>query len=176
MRRVLLDLPADVHQHLLAHLLPAEPESEQAAFVLARAEQEGEYLVLRYADWIPIGPDGVIHASGYYLELTDEMRGTIIKRGHDLGASLVEFHSHLGPWPAAFSPSDRAGFLEFVPHVWWRLKGRPYAAVVVADSGFDGLAWLTGPRTPQALSGIRAGGRLLLPSGLTLQHWSEDER
>src|SRR6266487_1407438 len=110
------------------------------------------------------------------MELADETRAQVIKRAHDLGASMVEFHSHPYPWPARFSESDRVGLEEFVPHVWWRLKGRPYAAVVVAPSGFDGLVWMTSPDRPEQLDGIACGDRLLRPTGLTLRHWHDDGR
>ncbi len=175
MQRVLLELSPETYQELLAHLLPPDGDSEQVAFVFARAEPERGDLVFRFADWLPVGPEGLVYSSSYYLELTDETRARVIKTAHDLGASLVEFHSHLGPWPAAFSASDRAGFLEFVPHVWWRLRGLPYAAVVVAARGFDALAWVDDPHTPRGVDGIRTGGRLLRPTGLTLGQWSNDD-
>jgi len=80
--------------------------------------------------------------TSYHIELADVVRARVIKRAHDLGATLIEMHSHLGKWPAQFSPSDIAGFHEWVPHVRWRLKGKPYAALVVTRRGFDGLAWI----------------------------------
>ena len=54
-----------------------------------------------------------------------------------MGASLVEMHSHIGPWPAGFSYADRLGLQETVPHMWWRLKKRPYLALVVTNCSFD---------------------------------------
>jgi hypothetical protein len=32
-----------------------------------------------------------------------------------------------------------------VPHLWWRLGGRPYAALVFGAETFDGLAWNHSP-------------------------------
>ena len=107
-----------------------------------------------------------LHAS-----LTDETRGRLIKRAHDLDASLVEFHSHLAEWPASFSESDRAGLDEFVPHVRWRLKGKPYMAVVVAPTSFDALAWVSASKNPEEVHGILVGGTLHRPTGLTLKEW-----
>jgi hypothetical protein len=94
-------------------------------------------------------------------------RASIIKRAHDLGTSVIEFHSHTGPWPAQFSPSDWSGFEETVPHMWWRLKGLPYGAVVVAHGGFDGFAWLHDANTPTRLAGIEVGIRCLRPTRLS---------
>ena len=90
-----------------------------------------------------------------------------IKRAHDPGTCLVEFHSHTGPWPAAFSGSDLIGFREFVPHIWWRLKGRPYLAVVACRSTFDGFAWIAGPTAPVPIAGILNDETLMEPTGLS---------
>jgi hypothetical protein len=93
----------------------------------------------------------------------------LIKRAWDSGTSLVEFHSHpRDRWQAMFSPSDLAGFDEFVPHCWWRLRGRPYLAVVVAQRSVDALAWVTDPRRPVRLDAIWLdGGKEIVPSHLT---------
>src|SRR5262245_57044415 len=120
MARIILELPEEVHKAILSHLLPKGAKDERAAFVFAKAEPEKDSQLFRYVEWFPVEAEGLEHSSAYYLELTDEMRGKVIKRAHDLGATIVEFHCHLGAWPAAFSESDRAGFEEFVPHVWWR--------------------------------------------------------
>jgi hypothetical protein len=118
-------------------------------------------------EWLPVLPDGFSSQTAYHLELTDEMKASVIKRAHDLGASLVEFHCHTGRWPAAFSPSDRSGFLEFVPHVLWRLKGRPYLAVVASHSGHDGLLWFKDVRSPSRLDGLLVDNCVLPSTGQT---------
>lgn len=170
MTDALIELPAAVYRDLQKHLLPPHSKAEQAAFVFARAETSaGNSIAFRFLDWLPLKADNFAVQHEVYLELRDEMRGSLIKRAHDLNASLVEFHSHPGPYPAQFSPSDLDGFREFVPHVWWRLRGRPYAAVVVAPSGFDALAWLTSPKEPAALDAIIVGGERLTPTRLTLR-------
>lgn len=170
MTDALLELPAVVYQGLQKHLLPLHSKTEQAAFVFARTETSaGNSIVFRFLDWLPLKADNFTAQHEAYLELRDEMRGSLIKRAHDLNTSLVEFHSHPGPYPAQFSPSDLAGFREFVPHVWWRLRGKPYAAVVVAPSGFDALAWLSSPQEPAVLNSIMVDSERLVPTGLTLR-------
>lgn len=172
-RRVLLALRRDLQTALWRHLLPPGRAPEQAAFVYTAQETQDGATVFRGVEWYAVPPDGFASRSSVHFELADDVRAKVIKRAHDLGASLVEFHSHTGPWPAAFSGSDLAGFREFVPHIWWRLKGQPYLAVVVARSGFDGFAWIAGPETPGALSGLLVDQDLLQPTGLS--RWESDD-
>lgn len=164
-----LVMPAEVHSEIWRHLFSDPRGREQAAFLFVREEknESASALAFSHAEWMPILPEGFEYRSSTYLELTGESRAKVIKRAHDLGASLVELHSHTGPWPAAFSWSDIEGFQEFVPHVRWRLKGRPYFAVVVANTGFDGFAWTTDAEEPVPISGIYAGTKLLVPTGLS---------
>lgn len=164
----LLRLPTDTHQQLLAHLLPDDSPDEQAAFVYAHQDESGAELV--YGGHDLLQPRDFEAQSSGYLELTDEARGRVIKRAHDENALLVEWHSHPYPeYPAAFSSIDRSGFLEFVPHVFWRLPGRPYAAVVVApDGSFDALMWEANPREPEQLEGIVIRDSILRPTRRSL--------
>ena len=168
MGQVLLSLPADVYADVRAHLLPSDPSQESACFVfVAPAPSNDDVQVFVYVEWYPVPPDGFVKRSRHHLELTDETLARVIKRAHDLEASIVEFHSHPGPYPAAFSNSDQRGFQEFVPHAWWRLRKRPYFAVVVTETDFDGLAWIVDPKKPQHVDGIVVGGEMLEPSKLS---------
>ena len=164
---VRLHLPSDVHRALWQHLLPRTHGAEDVAFLFASASEEGAVHTFEYIDWSPVPPQGFASRSAYHLELSDKTRAAVIKRAHDLGASLVEFHSHRGKWPAHFSLSDWDGFEEFVPHVLWRLKGRPYAAVVVTATGFDALVWLKTADAPTRLDALLAGGQVLSPTRLS---------
>lgn len=154
-----LELPSRIYQQLHAHLLRLDSRVEQAAFVFARAVRDGENkTAFQFVDWLPIPPEGFAVQLEYHIELADDQRQAIIKQAHDLNASVIEFHSHTGSYPAEFSPSDMAGFTEFVPHVWWRLKNRPYAAIVVTRSGFDALTWIDTATTPEGFEAIILDG------------------
>ena len=168
MERVLLNLPSSVYEEVWAHLLDDNVESESAGFMfVVPGTHDDNTQVYEHVEWYPVPPDGFVENSWYHLELTDEFRASVIKRAHDLGASIVEFHSHLGPQPARFSPFDRRGLREFVPHVWWRLRKRPYFAVVVTHTDFDGLAWMMDPEKPQYLDGIVVGDKVFQPTKLS---------
>ena len=168
MGQVVLRVPGNVYGEIHAHLLEKNATSEAAGFMfVVPATQNGDADIYEHVEWCPVPPDGFVEASWFHLELTDEFRASVIKRAHDLGASIVEFHSHLGPLPARFSPFDRRGLREFVPHVWWRLRKRPYFAVVVTHTGIDGLAWIVDPEKPQHLDAIVAGDRVFQSSKLS---------
>jgi hypothetical protein len=163
-----LRLTSDQYAALIRHLLPArEQVSEQAAFAFAQPLATSPDLLLSVTEYHIVPAHAFAYQSGYHIELSDETRAFVIKRAHDLKCSLVEFHSHLGSRPAQFSMSDFTGFSEFVPHVWWRLRGRPYVAVVVAGSGFDALAWVRDAQTPEPVMEMEVGAKRLRPTGLS---------
>lgn len=166
-QRVVLQLPGDDWHQIWQHLFGDGSSDEAAGFLFATHRTEDEVQVFEKVEWYPVPADGYEVRNEFHFELTDQVRGQVIKRAHDLRASIVEVHSHGGPLPAAFSPSDQWGFREFVPHVWWRLKGRPYLAVVATSRDFDGLVWLAGPETPQRLDGIVVDGQILTSTGLS---------
>ena len=170
--KTLLRFEDGLHEDLTAHLLPPEHHQEQAAFLFARTTRGEDEVVFDVMEAARLAPADFAYQEGDYLELADGTRASLIKRAHDLEASLVEMHSHIGPGPAAFSPSDRMGLKETVPHMWWRLKKRPYLAIVVARSGFDALVWIDDPKIPRALDGLVAGARLLKPTNNSLKGWS----
>jgi proteasome lid subunit RPN8/RPN11 len=169
--KILLRMPEDVFGDLMRHLLPAGSRREEAAFVFASTTRGEETISFDVLAAEKLGHEDFDSQMDDYLELGDAARARLIKRAHDLGASLIEMHSHPGPWPAAFSFADRMGLTETVPHMWWRLPKRPYVAIVVAKSGFDALVWLDNPKIPQALDGLLAGNRLLRPTNNSLKGW-----
>jgi len=154
-------------QAIMAHLLPKNTKNEQAAFVYARAEDTDGNIQLHCIEWEPVEHEDFAHHSEYHIELRDQKRAQIIKRAHDLKASLVEWHSHPSLWPAEFSLSDLAGFDEFVPHAMWRLDGRPYLAIVVTPFDFDALIWADNSENACPLNFLKVGSRNLIPTGLT---------
>ncbi len=167
--KILLKIPDAIYRPLHTHLVPDKFSVEEAAFAYARIVHTEGTTSFECFEWMPIINEGFVQRSSVNLELADETKALAIKRAHDLQASIIEFHSHTGSWPASFSPSDVYGFQELVPHVWWRLKGRPYAAVVFSKSGFDGFAWIADPYEPQQLDGIVVGKGFYASTGLSLR-------
>lgn len=169
--RAFIKFEPALYEKLLGHLLPPHDHREQAAFVFLKVQQSGGQLIFEPVETMCLSPQQFEQQEGDYLELSDETRAMLIKRAHDLGASILEMHSHPGPWPAGFSRADQIGLQETVPHMWWRLKSRPYLAIVVAKSGFDALLWLDGPKVPRHLDGLMVGTELLQPTNLSFGGW-----
>ena len=164
-------MAAGVYREIRRHLVRERPRAEEAAFAyLDRADSNHRFELVR---WEPVPQSGFIYQSLYGLELTDEYRAKVIKQAHDLGSALMELHSHPLSKYAAFSPSDQAGFLEFVPHVRWRLKGKPYFAVVFSAREFDSLWWLSDSAMPDGAVRLRVEGRTVEPSRVTLEEWEK---
>jgi hypothetical protein len=167
MDSVNLFLAAGMWSAIQQHLRPKRAKFEEAAFVFATAEEAPGSVNLHAVEWYAVPPNGFDEQSPYFLQLSDETKAKVIKRAHDLQASLIEVHSHPFQELAAFSPSDISGFAEFVPHVRWRLKGRPYAAIVVANHTFDAFAWTGQAVEAGPLHSLVADGEHLYPTRAT---------
>lgn len=170
MNSVVLELPEKIYQDIRSHLLPEKDIREQGAFIFAHTDKNGNKSVFKFIDWQPLSSSDFIYQNGDYLELAEKTRANIIKKAHNLGSSLIEFHSHPFSKIAMFSFSDFKGLEEFVPHIWWRLNGKPYMAVVITSKNFDSLVWLNDPLKPIKLDGISAGKHFLQPTGNSIQY------
>ncbi|MCG8594176.1 MAG: Mov34/MPN/PAD-1 family protein [Kiloniellales bacterium] len=170
----ILKLTDDDHTRLWSHLLPQNTGNEQAAFLFCRTAQDNGGIVFEAVDHALFSPSDFAAQYDDYIELTDEARIGLIKRAHHSETALAELHSHPGPWPAAFSRSDRMGLRETVPHMRWRLKHRPYLAIVVAPSGFDALVWSQNANIPEPLAGIDVEGTLMTPTNNSLEGWGNE--
>jgi len=147
---------------------------EQVGFFLADFDAATRTFVLR--EWRAIPSEGFEYQGGYHVTLTDEMKTEVIRWAWDAGACLVEAHSHGYFGRAKFSPSDLWGFREWVPHLFWRLRARPYAALVAAGDTFDALAWIEAADKPEQVGRIELDdGRVLMATGRTLSELGEDE-
>ncbi len=168
----ILEIDRRIYSEIVRYVLPTNSLNEEAVFVFARSEANGVFTLL---DTYFVPPEGFAQRSPFFLELTDETRAKVIKRAHDLSASVIEIHSHPSQFKAAFSESDIRGFHEFVPHMHWRLKKRPYAAVVVARNSFDSLAWFESVENPVPMVIRQDDGTLKQPTGTTHSAWGQEE-
>ena len=166
-----IDISKPQKVKIWSHLLPKKVITESAAFIFASIQENTNAVVLTAQDFLLVKENGFKAQYNDYIELSDETRISIIKKAHKTNTALIELHSHPSnsPWAPAFSFTDMNGFRETVPHMWWRLPGRPYAAIVVALNGFDSLVWPQSPHIPECLTALRVDGKTLLPTGMTLR-------
>jgi hypothetical protein len=145
-------------------------KTEQVVFLFLSEKASVGETVFSLADYYLVPQCELILESEYHAEVSETAQAKVIKMAWDKGLSLGEIHSHPHSHSAAsFSPSDIAGLADFVPHVWWRLKGRPYFAFVFSRTDFDALGWLASPRDPSELDHIRVGNSDHRPTGNTFR-------
>ena len=166
-----LEMPSSDYCELMAHLLSNSSSDEHAAFLFAEAVLCRDTANFDVIEVRKLSREDFVVQRGDCIELRDSTLAEVIKRAHDLGASLIEIHSHRGPWPAGFSIADRVGLHETVPHMWWRLAKKPYIALVVTDTEFDALVWLDNPKVPHRLDSWNVGVRTLVPTNNSLEGW-----
>ncbi len=152
-------------------------KTEQVAFLFLSQKASGEETVFSLADHYLVPDQELIHESTYHAEVSEGAQAKVIKTAWDKGLCLGEIHSHPhSSSEAAFSPSDMAGLADFVPHVWWRLRGKPYFAFVSSKTDFDALGWLAGPHDPSELDRIRVGKIDHRPTGNTFRLLQERKK
>lgn len=161
-----LSIPAAIYDELIAHL--SSSKVEQVAFLFTEPPIDGQPL--RVVEVYIVPHAGFDVQTSYHVALTDAVRAEVIKRAHDVGGCLVEVHSHGGGPPVWFSGSDLHGFEDWVPHVRWRLRQRPYIALVFAGEAVDALVWDGDDDMPAPLCRLDVDGReSQAPSGITLR-------
>lgn len=171
---VRLNIDLDMHSKIWTHLLPNLASTEEAGFGYANFTEKDGHYQFNLKEWEALYDEDFDFKEGDYLQLKDESRARVIKRAHCTDTCLVEFHSHPFPFKAKFSYADKVGLKNFVPHVWWRLKNRPYIAIVVAPDSFDGLVWLDNPYNPENMSEIYCNEVLDHSTGLSIDYWRKD--
>lgn len=152
-----------LHDRLVRHL--HRSDIEEVAFLAGR-HIVGSAAIDAF-DILSLEADDFAIQTDYHVRLTDNGRRRVIRWAHEESAVLVEAHAHRSDWPAQFSPSDVPGLREWVPHVRWRLSGRPYAALVFGRDSFDGLVWTNGADGAGPIAGLHVGDQLLEPTGLS---------
>jgi len=163
-------IPRVIYKRIHKYLIPKLMDVENVAFIFTEVLKENKNIQLKFKSWYAVKPDEYKYRSRHYVELKDEMRPKIIKMAFDLNAAIIELHSHLSDKRVRFSPSGIEGFGEFVPHVLWRLKGKPYTAIVFSKKAFDGLIWIDDARKPNQLTKISVGRISLYSNGYTLTY------
>ena len=176
MTETFLRINGGLHAQIWSDLLPGDTCLERAGFLFVDSKREDDSIVFRDLEWFPVPLEGFEKRTTRHIELRDDVLAYVIKRAHDLNASIIEMHSHPKSYTARFSHFDQDGFKEIVPQVTWRLKGKPYGAIVVARASFDGLIWLDMQQGPQHIAGVVVDGVTHEPTRMsTLEFGGKNE-
>jgi hypothetical protein len=155
--------PTDLFDELIKHLGRAP---EMVAFM--RSPAPGKDGVFRVEDLYLVDIDSTTLAEDGHCDLDDEVRSAVIKWAWDNDSCLLEAHSHGLLFPPGLSRFDLVQLQDWVPHVRWRLNGRPYVALVTASLQVDGIAW--SDNGPEAIEQILvAGHEPIITTGLSIQ-------
>jgi hypothetical protein len=139
--------------------------NEHVGFFLADWHSDTRRFVVR--DARRLAPEEYETLTDFHVALVDHVRPSLIHWAWTEGASLIELHSHGPRGVARFSPTDLDGFEEWVPHLWWRLRARPYAALVATGVDLDGLAWISSPTEPERIVRVVLGNETVETSQAT---------
>lgn len=157
-----LVIPDRLYRQVQTHLL--RDQSERLAFFLCNISWAGESTIFIAQEAILVDDADLAWPISYRLELKLEPLLAVVNRAVKGKKALVEAHSHPFSDYPTFSPSDRAGFQEFVPYVLDSVKGAPYGATVWGKRGLTGVAWSSWPQDEQPLDVTVVGSRLRKPT------------
>jgi len=162
------------HDLLWKHLF--SQDGEGAAFIYVKSNTHGDSMTLSPAGFEFIQSNDFVENNYLGLELRPETINKVIVSATKLKAKIVEVHSHpFSKKNTTFSDFDLRGFEEFVPHIWWRLNGGPYVALVYGHNDFDSLLWIKSPHDPQSLTHILLDeGEKVKPTGATLKMFNRE--
>lgn len=165
-------IPRKIYKGIRNYFFAEQSDLEKVAFLFVEAKSNGDDLNLYFKNLYLVEPNEYQYQSNSYVELKDEMRPRIIKVAFDLNAALVEIHSHTFDGRAKLSSSDFRGLKDFVPHVMWRLGGKPYSSMVFSKADFDAVIWLDKVKQPETLDKLVISNFFwknnLVPNGLSL--------
>lgn len=149
-----------------------QKKTEQVAFLFLTQSETGIFAA---RDMFMVPREDLVNESDAHAEVSDRALAFVFKKAADEKMFLCELHSHpFSKTGTKFSPSDRSGFAEFVPHVWWRLRGLPYCAVVLGLKDCDALVWIKDPAHPEPVSEIMFGDRVCKPTNLSFREIAAD--
>jgi hypothetical protein len=156
-------------KHLERHFAK---RTEQVAFLFL-TETRPDQFECKDIFLVPSGD--LVNESEVHSEVSERAVTAVLKKATAGGFCLCEIHSHpFSKSDTQFSYSDKAGFAEFVPHIWWRLKGRPYFAIVLGQRECDALGWLKNPLHPDPVSEIQFGSKRYEPTGLSYRQLASE--
>lgn len=173
---IILRLPEKIYKAFKAHLF--SKEGEMAGFLFTCVSRKKSAMLFDFLD-VELVQEHELANSGYYgIELGEEVWNRIKVKASKLNACIIEAHSHpFSEKNVGFSHYDMKGFEELVPHLWWRMNGTPYGALVFGQRDFDALFWTENPHDQKTLNCIMTDeGRKFKPTNITSRYYKRKRR
>lgn len=167
----------ELHRYLdqprerVAFLAAAPDLADERSVVPGTEPESGQ--VWRVLEVMYLDDDHDYDYQGYAgAELTGDVRPRVLTWADKLDAALIEVHSHgEGPVPTTFSSTDLRGLAELVPGLVWRLRGRPYGAIVFGGrTDHDSLVWMSRGSAPTPIGVLLVGATQSRPTGRAANH------
>lgn len=160
-----LEIPAAISARLLTYL---DVPTERMAFLLAIPTPVADAWIVVDDLYLTDELDYTYQAI-HGMELADAVRPRVLSWATRPDVALIEVHSHRHlSHTTTFSPTDLEGLEEVVPQMLWRLRGRPYAALVLGSDDLDALVWSHRTQPPSAPSAVVIADRTLTPTGIAV--------
>lgn len=168
-----LEIPPAISDRLLTYL---DVPTERMAFLLASPTTGTDAWAVVDELYLTDAVD-YTYQGKHGMELDDAVRPRVLTWATRPDVALVEVHSH-GHLSnkTTFSRTDLDGLNEVVPQMMWRLRGRPYVALVLGADDLDALAWSHRGQPPTLPSTVIVGQRTLTPTGIAHILTRKDDR
>jgi hypothetical protein len=167
-----IEIPATCATRVLSYL---NAPVERMAFLLADQTTEDHWTVR--AELYLDDSEDYEYQGPFGMALADGVRPWVLQWATQNAAALIEVHSHgvTRPTSTTFSPTDLTGLQEIVPQLLWRLRGLPYAALVLGSDDLDALAWSRRSEALVVPDFVIMGERRMAPTGVAINQLIEPE-
>lgn len=160
-----LTIPDVINSRLVRYL---DVPVERMAFLVASPDEAGEVWTVLDDLYLTDCID-YVYQDVHGMELADEVRPRVLTWATRSNVALIEVHSHGHlSFQTTFSATDLDGLEQVVPQLLWRLRGRPYAALVLGGTDLDALCWSKRVEDVTVPVNVILGSRELTPTGLAL--------
>ncbi len=144
------------YKKLKRHLF--NDDSEQGAFLFARRKQKRDMLDFVIDEIYFVPTDRWRFRNAGYLELEEKEKVKIMLKAREIGADVLECHSHVSSTKASFSFFDLEEMQKFIQYVWWKLPEKIYGALVWSRKDVNGVIWLPKQYEPITIESVEVQG------------------
>lgn len=142
---------------------------------LCEIESSASRMFFGVANAVKDGVRVIEHTSLPKGRIDDDIRADLLRWASIRGDALVECHLHQHGDPACMSRIDVTGLADWAPHVRWRLGGRLYVALVLAETTIDGVAWTRSDNLAEPIETVYIGSARMRTTGRSIKRIQREE-